>query len=71
MVLHEGYNSFDGRLEVPGMRSISEYKTFDELFEAYSDMMRPACEEEAYHEQLNYQVAGEEADVYKRQPLLY
>ena len=61
VVLHEGYNSFDGRLEVPGMRSISEYKTFDELFEAYSDMMRPACEEEAYHEQLNYQVAGEEA----------
>lgn len=61
VVLHEGYNSFNGRLEVPGMRSISEYKTFDELFEAYSDMMRPACEEEAYHEQLNYQVAGEEA----------
>ena len=61
VVLHEGYNSFTGELEAEGMRSISEYKTFDDLFNAYSDMMRPACEEEAYHEQLNYQVAGEEA----------
>ena len=61
IVLHEGYNSFSGTLFVKGMKPVSSYKTFDELFEAYSDVLRPACEETAYYQKLNYQLAGEEA----------
>ena len=61
IVLHEGYNSISGTLFVKGMKPVSSYKTFDELFEAYSDVLRPACEETAYYQKLNYQLAGEEA----------
>ena len=61
VVLHEGYNSFTGKLEAEGMRSISEYKTFDDLFNAYSDLLKKACEETAYYQKLNYEFAGKEA----------
>ena len=49
-------------LQAENLKDISEYKTFEDLFAAYSEMMRVPCEEMAYHEQLNYQVAGEEAE---------
>src|SRR5699024_2878346 len=61
VVLHEGYNSFTGELEAEGMRSISEYKTFDDIFNAYSDLLKKACEETAYYQKLNYEFAGKEA----------
>ena len=62
VVLHEGYNSFNGVLEAPGLPPVSTYKTFDELFEAYSNVLKPACEETAYYQYLNYKFAGTEGN---------
>lgn len=61
VVLHEGYNSFFHRREAGNIPPLSAYKTFEDLFGTYSDMLKLACEEEAYHEQLNYEIAGKEA----------
>ncbi len=62
VVLHRGYDSFTNTLQAENMKDVSEYETFEDLFSAYSEMMRVPCEEMAYHEQLNYQVAGEESE---------
>ncbi len=61
VVLHEGYNSFTKRKEADNIPPISAYETFEDLFSTYSDMLSWAVKEEAYHEQLNYEVAGKDA----------
>ena len=60
-VLHRGINSFSGRRECQDPGDLPRFKTFEDLFQAYENILKPACEEMAYHEQLNYEVAGEEA----------
>ncbi len=61
VVLHEGYNSFTGRKEADNIPPVCAYKTFEDLFGTYSEMLSWAVKEEAYHEQLNYEVAGKQA----------
>ncbi len=61
VVLHEGYNSFLKRKEADNIPPVSEYKTFEDLWAVYDNMLRWAVKEEAYHEQLNYELAGEAA----------
>ncbi len=61
VVLHEGYNSFTKRKEADNIPPISAYKTFEDLFSTYSQMLTWAAKEEAYHEQLNYEVAARQA----------
>jgi pyruvate-formate lyase len=59
--LHRGINSFSHYAECEDVGDPAEFKTFEELFEAYESILKPICEAMAYHEQLNYEVAGEEA----------
>lgn len=61
VVLHEGKNSFFDRIEAPDIPPVSSYKTFEDLWNAYDKMLTWAAKEEAYHEQLNYELAGEAA----------
>lgn len=62
VVLHRGYDSFKGIKVAEDMGDPADFSTFEDLFSAYDRLMKPACEQMAYHEQLNYEVAGEEAD---------
>lgn len=61
LVLHQGVNSFTGQLEVEGMEDPAGFHTFEDLFAAYDRLIKTACEHMAYHETLNYGVAGEMA----------
>jgi len=61
LVLHRGINSFTGQKELDNMPDPGSFKTFEDLFAAYDAILRPACDMMAYHEQLNYEVAGEQA----------
>jgi pyruvate-formate lyase len=61
VVLHEGYDSFSKTKQAEGVPPVSEFKTFEDLFSAYSDMLKKVCEEMAFHEELNYKTAGQEA----------
>ncbi|GHV44380.1 glycyl radical enzyme [Clostridia bacterium] len=61
ILLHKGYNSFTGEKEHDNMPDPSRYVGFNELYEAYMSLIRGICDEMAYHEQLNYDLAGEEA----------
>lgn len=61
VLLHNGYNSFTKVREAELLSDASAFQTFDELFSAYTAMMEKACDEMAYHEQLNYEIAGENA----------
>lgn len=61
VLLHRGINSFSGRRETPDMGDPADFKTFDDLFDAYDRMMQPIVEDMAFSEQLNYEVAGEDA----------
>jgi pyruvate-formate lyase len=49
----------------------ADYKTFEELFAAYDRLLKPACDMMAYHEQLNYEVAGEQACYLHHSLLMY
>ena len=60
-ILHEGYDSYFNKKVADGVPPVSTFKTFEDLWNAYDAIIQPAAEEEAYHEQLNYEVAGEEA----------
>jgi pyruvate-formate lyase len=61
VVLHRGINSFSGIREAEDCGDPAEFETFEDLFRAYESILKPVCESMAYHEQLNYEVAGEEA----------
>ena len=61
LLLHQGRNSFTGRLEIAGIPTPETFATFEDLFAAYDRVLREICAEMAVHEQLNYDVAGEEA----------
>lgn len=61
VVLHRGVNSFTGEKDGFDTGDPVEFKTFEDLFAAYDKLLQPACREEAFSEQYNYQVAGEEA----------
>ena len=61
LVLHSGVNSFTGKLEIPDMPDSSTYETFEDLFAAYDRLLRPVCELVAHHEQVNCDVAAEQA----------
>lgn len=60
-VLHRGMNSYRKTRESKDVGDPADFETFEELFQAYESILKPACEVMAYHEQLNYEVAGEEA----------
>ncbi|WMJ22572.1 pyruvate formate lyase family protein [Paludicola sp. MB14-C6] len=61
IVLHRGCDSFTGNQYGFDVGDPSNFLTFEDLFEAYSKLLEPAVLEEAYSEQCNYQVAGENA----------
>ncbi|MCL2286866.1 MAG: hypothetical protein FWC32_10955 [Firmicutes bacterium] len=61
LVLHRGVNSFTGEKEIHNMPDPASFDTFEDLFAAYDNLLKPMCQMQAYHEQLNYQVAGEAA----------
>ena len=61
VLLHRGVNSFTGKRETPDWGDPATFETFEQLFDAYDRMMQPIVEDMAYHEQYNYEVAGEEA----------
>ncbi|MCL1787894.1 MAG: hypothetical protein FWG38_07880, partial [Defluviitaleaceae bacterium] len=61
LTLHQGVNAFTGEREVEDMPDPAGFDTFEGLFSAYDALLRPACQMMAHHEQLNYQVAGEQA----------
>lgn len=61
VVLHRGYDSFSGKKVGFDVGDPANFLTFEDLFNAYSRLLEAAAEEEAYSEQLNYQVTGENA----------
>lgn len=61
VVLHSGYDSFSKTKQAENVPAISQMHTFEDLFDAYSSMLKTVCEEMAHHEELNYKVAGENA----------
>ena len=61
VLLHRGVNSFSGQRIFPEMADPTEYRTFEQLFDAYSRMMQPIVEDMALSEEVNYQIAGEVA----------
>lgn len=61
-LLHHGRESFFGQQVMKDYGAPEDFETFDQLFAAYEDCARETCAQMAVHEQLNYQVAGEESD---------
>ncbi|MDR1542494.1 MAG: hypothetical protein LBU32_31855 [Clostridiales bacterium] len=61
LVLHGGVDSFYNVQVFEDMEDPVDFETFEDLFAAYDRLMRYACERMAYHDELNYKIAGEEA----------
>lgn len=60
-ILHRGVDSFTGKKASEDMGDPADFKTFEDLWDAYDRLLTPACLEEAIHEELNYKYAGTEA----------
>ncbi len=60
-VLHRGIDSFSGEMVGFDVGDPADFTTFEDLFSAYNKLLEVAATHEAYSEQLNYQVAGENA----------
>lgn len=61
LVLHKGVNSFTGEPEMEDMRDPAQFETFEDLIQELERILRIACEQMVYGDELNYRIAGEEA----------
>ncbi len=61
VLLHRGFDSYSKKYQGYDVAPVCEFKTFEDLYSAFERMLTPICEEMAYHEYLNYKIAGQEA----------
>ncbi|MDR0301819.1 MAG: hypothetical protein LBI04_05845 [Treponema sp.] len=61
ILLHRGYDPFFCEQIETNVPPLNSYQTFEDLYNALFEMIKPTIEKLAWHKYLNYRVAGHEA----------